>query len=556
MTDDIDAILREEFKFSGVCIDENLKVVYAFGDLSKYLKQDIFNFNLIELLLQPLAMAFGAALDKAKLNKKMLIKRVKLNDKGKAYYVNLLVRPFFVGKTYRKLILVVFNEDSKKTVDDELVEIFEIEHHTSLFLNNLQNDLKEARQNLDMAYERIESSNENLQSFNEELLSANEKMQSANEELQSVNEELQTINTEHQLKIKELTDLNDDLNNYFRSNVNGQLFVDNDLLLKKYSPGAVKHINIKERDIGRPISNITTNIKFESLIEDIKAVIATGDSIVKEVVSSEKKVYQVMTIPYIRQFDNQANGAIITFYDITELKRVQSELDSSNKSLMRINEDLDNFVYGASHDLIAPILNIESMLGILNSKMDLNDPTVKKFTEAIGASIEKFKAVIKDLAVIGRIEADMINDFEDISFEEIVDDIRISISDTIKSSKAAISYDFQQKDIKFSKKNLRSILISLISNAIKFKSSRNPEIVIRTERKEGFTILSVKDNGIGMEEAKIEYIFKMYRKLNSDIEGQGIGLYLVRKIVDASGGKVEVESQIDVGSTFKIYFKY
>ena len=129
---------------------------------------------------------------------------------------------------------------------------------------------------MNATYEKLDASNENMQSFNEELLSANEEMQSTNEEMQSINEELHTINSDYQLKNKELIEMNDDLNNYFRSNINGQLFVNTDLLLMKFSPGTVKHINLRDTDIGRPISNISTNIKFETIESDVKEVIKHG----------------------------------------------------------------------------------------------------------------------------------------------------------------------------------------------------------------------------------------------------------------------------------------
>src|SRR4029078_492203 len=149
---------------------------------------------------------------------------------------------------------------------------------------------------------------------------------------------------------KELIEINDDLNNYFRSNINGQLFVNTELQLMRFSPGTVKHINLSDTDIGRPISDIFTNIKFETIVCDIKEVITTGKVITKEVESNNGKWYQMMTMPYIRQIDNKTNGAIISFNDITELKLIQLELDSSNKTLLNINADLDNFVHTASHD--------------------------------------------------------------------------------------------------------------------------------------------------------------------------------------------------------------
>lgn len=229
--------------------------------------------------------------------------------------------------------MVLFRPVKETSGVQQKGEYFNIDIKTKEYIAHLEEDLYQLRQDLLYASDNMEHSKETLQAYNEELLSANEEMQSANEELQSINEELETVNTEHKYTINELNNLNDDLNNYFCSNINGQLFVDRDVLLKKYSPGAIKHINIRDSDIGRPLSNITTNIKFETLIGDIIKVLENGEIIIQEVESTEGKIYQVMTSPYLRKSDKKIYGAIITFYDISELKRTQNELDKTNKML-------------------------------------------------------------------------------------------------------------------------------------------------------------------------------------------------------------------------------
>ena len=559
LSQELSEIILAESNLSGVCLDENFKVTRALGDVSLYLRQEQFNFNFKELLPETLSVAFSTAVHKViRYNKRVEIKNVLFKDlkSSKSTAVDLVVSPYTERTIKGTGILVLFKKKPEEISTDRLPEDFHIDTQIKEHVTNLEEELLHIRQDYQAANELLESSKESMQSFNEELLSGNEELQSANEELQSMNEELESINVEHKSTIDELIELNDDLNNYFKSNLNGQLFVDTSLKLKKYSPGAVKHINIRERDIGRPLSNITTNIELETIIEDIKTVIKTEEVIIKEVKSIDNKIYQVMTSPYIRQKDNKTVGAIVTFYDITKLKETQKELDSSNKSLLRINEDLDNFVYAASHDLIAPINNIENVLVILNKKMDFTDPVVVKFSGIIANSIKNFKTVIKDLALVGSIEAEMRKESLSESFEELFLEIKESISDKIVTANATFSTDFQQKEIKFPRKNLRSILQNLISNALKFKDpNRNAEILIRTERSDEFILLTVRDNGLGIEKNQLDYIFKMYKRIDTQTEGQGIGLYLIKKIIDASGGKVEVESELGRGSTFKMYFK-
>lgn len=97
-------------------------------------------------------------------------------------------------------------------------------------------------------------------------------------------------------------------------------------MLKKFSPGAATHINLLESDIGRPLSNLSTNIRFETINKDIKQVLLKGGVVTKEIQAIDRKWYQIRTMPYLRKENNQTDGAIITFNDISELKQIQQEL--------------------------------------------------------------------------------------------------------------------------------------------------------------------------------------------------------------------------------------
>ncbi|TCC93062.1 CheR family methyltransferase [Pedobacter hiemivivus] len=571
LADLVNSALLKELAFNGVCTDENLYVVQSFGDTKSYLKSINFNYNLIDLLPDHICTLFKATAWKSlKLNQRFVLNGLSLGDAGKKKnkLIDIVISPFYIAGSEERLLLVLFTERQAGTIERNVIHT-DINEVTREHVISLEQEVAQLRHTVTIAHELIASSNENMQSFNEELQSANEEMQSANEEMQSTNEELQTVNKNHELTIDQLTDLNDDLNNYFRSNINGQLFVDRDLLLKRYSPGAVKHINIRESDIGRPLSNITTNIKFETLIADIKKVIQNEEHITREAEGPNGKVYQVMTMPYLKENSKKADGAVISFYDISELKELlrkldmsnksldisNHSLDESNKSLLRINADLNNFVFGASHDLNAPIVNIEMLLEILNEKLDTQDPEVMELSGMMNKAVTNFKSIISDLARIGHLESED-DDHPQESFPNLFDEIKEIMSEHIKVSKVIFHTDFREKRVRFAKKNLRSVMLNLVTNAIKFSHpDRLPEISIKTEKKAQFILLTITDNGIGITKEEVDHIFKKYKRVNIAAEGTGIGLYLIRKIVNASGGKIEVECAIDKGCTFKIFFK-
>jgi two-component system CheB/CheR fusion protein len=541
--------LANDLDYLTICVNENNQVQSSYGNTSTFLLQKHFTSNLTELLPKPLAIAYKILfLNALKENKKVKVNGIRFKRDQKIIKVNLSVSPIELNNK-QKLFMIIFTNDSIADIKES--PVFDESIYLNQYTKSLEDEVKDLKEQLHASYERLDASNENMQSFNEELISANEEMQSTNEEMQSVNEELHTINSDYQLKNKELIEINDDLNNYFRSNINGQLIINNDLELIKFSPSAVQQINLLETDIGRPLSNITTNIKFENIIEDIKKVLLDGIVIRKEIETQNGRWYQIKTMPYYEQVNNRNNGAIITFNDITELKKTQAEIVIKNKTLIRINEDLDHFIHAASHDLLAPLGNIETSISIMN-KIHLSDDKLMDFLNIINNSVRKFRELITDIATVAKIENDM-NAQELVDLDEIIENIEWSLEDKIKLSGAVITRRLGVSQVPFSKKNLRSILFNLISNAIKFKGAEAPRITILTWKEADKIVLQVKDNGKGIPKDGLNKIFDIYGRIKQDIEGQGIGLYLAKKIINAAGGEIIVESEPGIGSDFMIH---
>lgn len=333
LAETIHTSLVDELGYLVVCVNAQNQVVKSYGDTTKYLLNKHFSAELMDLLPKPLVVAFNILSRKViKANHKESISGIQIKNGVVNTIVTLTIVPMAEKKGAQKLLMAIFSETQTNSLTPNENPFDEKMYHDRYTLD-LEEEVQELKEKLGIAYEKLDSSNENLQSFNEELLSANEEMQSTNEEMQSVNEELYTINADYQLKNRELLEINDDLNNYFRSNVNGQLFINNSLQLMKFSPGTVKQINLLQTDIGRPLSNISTNFKFDTIMDDIKNVLADGSLITREIQTNNDRWYQVMTMPYIQRSDQKRTGAIVTFNDITELKKIQQDLDGSNQLL-------------------------------------------------------------------------------------------------------------------------------------------------------------------------------------------------------------------------------
>lgn len=143
-----------------------------------------------------------------------------------------------------------------------------------------------------------------------------------------------------------------------------------------------------------------------------------------------------------------------------------------------------------------------------------------------------------------------------VDLQNILEDVRLALAAQIQESGAIIKEDLAISEITFVRRKLRSVIYNLLNNAIKFTpANRNPEILIRSYEEDGFMVISVADNGIGISEADQESIFEKFQRISPAVDGSGVGLYLVNTIVLSSGGKITLESKLDKGSDFKVFLK-
>jgi signal transduction histidine kinase len=574
--DDGQTAMLQAAGLNGVCTDRRLNVVKAFGDTTAYLKDENFIVDLSVLLPDDVSVIVKAAAYRA-LESNQRVTLSELNFGGSRHSVNIVISPFFNGDAADRQLLVLFTTNKRKAKDKSLFAPGELQQLTRQHLASLEQELADAKNNLEAAYGAINASNENVQSFNEELQSANEEMHSANEELQSVNEELQTVNREQQQTNAELTESNDDLDNYFRSNTNGQLFVDHDLLLKRYSPGAVKHINLRESDIGRPLTHITTNIKFETIVADIKKVMLDGQTVTREAESSDGRIYQVMTMPYIRQKTNNADGAIISFYDITELKKLLAALDISNKSLTesvaaiklsreQVSQSLEKekqlnvlksrFVSMASHEFKTPLTSIQLAAELIGRvALELDHPVVKKCTETIKNAAKNLTNILNDFLSMELLETGRINpihsEFDLVKFAAGISEDMQSLAK--RGQKISYRHSGRGRLVTLNPSLLKNCIINLVSNAIKY-SGPDSLIEFSTRITGSYLTIIISDNGIGIPKEDQKHLFEAFFRAHNtgNIPGTGLGLNIVTRYTALMNGKVRCKSQVNKGTAFTI----
>lgn len=238
-----------------------------------------------------------------------------------------------------------------------------------------------------------------------------------------------------------------------------------------------------------------------------------------------------------------------------ELLNKNLELELKNLELEKINNDLDNFVYTASHDLKSPISNLEGLMNVLETSMRKKmDERELKIVEMINSSIGKFNKTIHDLTHIIKVQKDLDKEVEPITFSEILEDVKADIQPLINSSNVLIKEILRVPVIEYARQNLRSIIYNLLSNAIKYRSlSRAPQVTISTQLDNGSVLLIIQDNGLGLSEEQQSKLFTMFKRMHNHVEGTGLGLYIVKRIVENNKGKIIVESVPDKGTIFKVW---
>jgi len=270
--------------------------------------------------------------------------------------------------------------------------------------------------------------------------------------------------------------------------------------------------------------------------------------------NNNKRYFESWKFPIYRNFKPTMIGGISI--DITDRKLAEKQVNFYVKELERNNKELEEFNYVASHDLREPLRTITSYCELLEGDIGESvNEIVKEDIRFITDATTRMNTLIQDLLQLsraGRIE------FEEKSidlnklFKTVLQDLELKIKET--NSRIIIG---QMPLIKGDMTQLGRVFQNLLTNAIKFRSDKNPEINIEATEINNSVEISVRDNGIGIENQYYEQIFSAFKRLHSrgKYEGTGIGLAICKKIIERHGGKIEIESEPGKGSTFKVFLR-
>jgi len=244
-----------------------------------------------------------------------------------------------------------------------------------------------------------------------------------------------------------------------------------------------------------------------------------------------------------------------------ELQATNEELNDSNTQLTRTNVDLDNFIYTASHDLKAPITNIEGLLYLLHEELPADvaqaEYVAPTLTHLSGA-VERFKRTIDHLTEVSKLQKEHAPANVAVDLAAVVEDVRQDLAPQLRATNAQLTVAVANLPaVLFSEKNLRSVVYNLLSNALKYRHpDRRPHVDVQAHVQGGFTVLEVHDNGLGIGAAYLPRLFTMFQRFHTHVEGTGIGLYMVKRMVENAGGRMAVHSQLGAGTTFFVHLPH
>ena len=334
-----DQVLLQVFSPAAVVVNSQGDIVYISGRTGKYLEPAAgkANWNFHAMVRDGLRVRIADGLRQAATQKEAVhLRGLKVAMPGGGFQtVDVTVQALRDSAALKDMFMVVFRDvapaPARRSRGKSQAAELAVELQQCLDeIQALREQNQTTREELQSTNEELQSANEELQSTNEELQSTNEELSTSKEEMQSMNEELQTINSELQSKLDDLALAQSDLSNILNSIDIAILFLDQGLNVRRYTDRAAKIINLRESDVGRPLSDLTTMLEYPALHDDAAETLRTLAICEKEIHTTDNRWFSVRIIPY-RRLDNVIDGVVLTMVDISASKALESSLRADAK---------------------------------------------------------------------------------------------------------------------------------------------------------------------------------------------------------------------------------
>lgn len=308
----------------------------------------------------------------------------------------------------------------------------------------------------------------------------------------------------------------------------------------------------RDQLIGAPVTRLVPGWASQSQSAfqgQLSGIRADGTSFPAEITSSSLHTAEgIVTIHAIR--------------DVTDRKRAEEEIRQLNSrleqkviertaALTRSNDELRQFAYVVSHDLKEPLRTVATFSQLLEERLGTDfDAESKEFLSYILGGVKRMSDLIDDLLAYTSLDAGE-SRFKPVDLNLILKEATFNLLATIQETGAVVTSD-PLPEIMGDRVQLVQVMQNLIGNSIKYRSSETPRVHVRAEWQSSELVVAVRDNGIGIDPAYSEGVFKLFKRLHTreEYSGNGVGLAICRKIVQHHGGRIWVESNVGQGATF------
>ncbi|MDI1302594.1 MAG: chemotaxis protein CheB [bacterium] len=323
-----DHVLLQVYAPAAVVLNSEGDIVYISGRTGKYLEPAAgkANWNFHAMVREGLRVPlFHALKQSATHSEPVQLHGLQVATASGAQLVDVTVQALHEPSALQTMTMIVFRDMPPPAPSGHGRKKGAVDAASTEELQQYQEEIQRLREETHASREELQSTNEELQSTNEELQSTNEELTTSKEEMQSMNEELQTINNELQTKLDDLALAQSDLQNLLNSIEIAILFLDQNLNVRRYTERAAKIINLRESDVGRPLSDLTSSLQYPALHDDALETLRTLVFSEKQIPTSDGRWFTVRIMPY-RRLDNVIDGVVVTFVDISATKELEAAL--------------------------------------------------------------------------------------------------------------------------------------------------------------------------------------------------------------------------------------
>ena len=539
-------MLVEEYAPPSVLVNEEGEILHLSQHAGRYLQlpggQPTHNlFDIAPPALQlDLRHAFITAKQK---NRQIETPNVRVSLDGEQRLVNLIIHP--TSGATQGVYLVIFDETRSpaglREVAPSAQAALESDKAIETIVRGLEDELQHIKDQLRAAIEEhelsvaeLKASNEELLAMNEELRSTGEELETGKEELQSVNEELTTVNQELKETIDEVGRANTDLQNLISSTDIATIFLDRELRVRRYTPRTQELFNLIKTDIGRPLEHVTHKLDYGSLTADLAEVVETSQPIEREVRTSNNRWYMVRVFPY-RTLQEHIVGVVATFVDITERRHMEHAVREADRRK-------DEFLALLSHELRNPLQVLRGVFDIQN-RSD-NPERIARMWSMAERQAEQLHRLVDDLLNVSRISQGKLDlRKQRVSLASVVNLALESSRPALDQAGHTLTVTLPPEPVYLDADSARlaQVLTNLLDNAAKY-TGPGGRISLNAARNGDQIVIRLRDNGRGIAPEFLPNVFDMFKQAETRRGGLGIGLSLVKQLVEMHGGQVWAHS--------------